>query len=173
MPKRGIYCVAGPHGVPERKTPGAAGFDICASGESCVVPAYTPEKGTGTKIIDTSLVTAIPPGYYGQIQSRSGLAFKENVTAFPGVVDSDYRGEIKVLMFNNGPEPFHVKDGDRIAQLLVLPCEEDICFVATDAENLSKTERGEGGFGSTGGAGTKYSDFVLPEDGKSDQESHV
>ena len=161
--KRQIYCTAGPAGVPERATAGAAGFDLVASGESYLLPAHT-ANGPGTNVIDTDIIMAIPEGYYGQLASRSGLAFKKNITAFPGVIDSDYRGEVKVMLYNWGGEPQVINKGDRIAQLIILPCFPDIGFTFTEAKNLTKTARGEGGFGSTG-TGTDYSEFAT-EDAK-------
>jgi dUTP pyrophosphatase len=157
--KRHIWCTAGPYGVPERKSVGAAAFDI-ASAVSLVVPGHT-AHGPGTNVFDTELVMSIPSGYYGQIVSRSGLAFKQNLTAFHGVIDPDYRGPVNVKVFNWGKDPQTISKGDRIAQLLILPCEQDIGFTVTHAENLTKTERGQGGFGSTGtGTGTAFDDFA-------------
>ena len=161
MEQRRIYCTAGPAGVPARGTTGAAGFDLVASGESYILPPHTAD-GPGTVIVDTDIMMAIPEGYYGQLASRSGLAFKNKVTAFPGVIDSDYRGEIKVLLFNWSKEPHVVNKGDRIAQLLILPCPSDIGFTFTQAENLTETERGKAGFGSTG-TGTNFDDFAAKD----------
>jgi dUTP pyrophosphatase len=95
------------------------------------------------------LVLEIPAGYEGQVRPRSGLAVTHGITVLnsPGTIDSDYRGEVAVIMINLGQEAFTVKDGDRIAQLVIAP----VCGAAfSEAEELSETDRGSGGFGSTG-----------------------
>jgi dUTP pyrophosphatase len=100
-------------------------------------------------MIPTGLSFAIPEGYEIQVRPRSGLAAKNGVTVLntPGTIDSDYRGEVKVILINHGKDAFTVNNGDRIAQLIVAPVTQGI-FEKTD--ELDSTERGEGGFGSTG-----------------------
>jgi dUTP pyrophosphatase len=95
------------------------------------------------------LVLEIPAGYEGQVRPRSGLAFKQGITVLnsPGTIDSDYRGEVSVIIINLGDTDVTVKDGDRIAQLIIAPVYR-VSF--TEARELSETDRGSGGFGSTG-----------------------
>ena len=130
--------------IPEYKTPGSAGCDICAYIENDVVIA--PGKRA---MIPTGLFTEIPEGYEIQVRPRSGLAAKNGVTVLntPGTIDSDYRGEICVILINLGDESFTVHNGDRIAQLIVAPVTQGV-FVKADS--LNESERGAGGFGSTG-----------------------
>lgn len=140
-----IKCVAKDGvAVPVYKTSGAAGADVCAFLDKPVVI----KKGTRA-IIPTGLFCAIPEGYEIQVRPRSGLAAKNGVTVLntPGTIDSDYRGEICVILINLGDEDFTVNNGDRIAQLVAAPVTQGI-FVKTD--KLDETERGAGGFGSTG-----------------------
>ncbi len=130
--------------LPVYKTKGAAGADVCAHiSESMVIP-----KGMSA-MIPTGLFFEIPEGYEIQVRPRSGLAFKNGVTVLntPGTIDSDYRGELKIILINLGQEDFTVNNGDRIAQIIVAPVTQGN-FVASD--ELSETERGSGGFGSTG-----------------------
>ncbi|MCI6479496.1 MAG: dUTP diphosphatase [Candidatus Treponema excrementipullorum] len=140
-----VKCVTSPGAVlPSYQTKGAAGADICACIESDVV------IGVGERVmVPTGLFFEIPQGYEVQVRPRSGLAVKNGVTCLntPGTIDSDYRGEIKVILINLGQKPFTVKNGDRIAQIVVSPVEQ-ASFCKVDV--LSSTERGEGGFGSTG-----------------------
>ncbi|MDR2404609.1 MAG: dUTP diphosphatase [Spirochaetaceae bacterium] len=130
--------------LPEYETPGAAGADIRARLEE---PVTIPPLGRAR--IPTGLVLEIPPGYEAQVRPRSGLAFHRGITVLnsPGTIDSDYRGELEIILVNLGSEPFSVTDGDRVAQLIVSP----VCraFMRETGE-LSGTERGDGGFGSTG-----------------------
>ena len=145
MNKIEIKCVSKPGvQVPEYKTVGAAGCDVCAYIEKdLVIPC-------GKRVIvPTGLFTAIPEGYEIQVRPRSGLAAKSGVTVLntPGTIDSDYRGEICVILINLGDEPFTVHNGDRIAQLVVSPVTQGV-FVSVDA--LDETQRGSGGFGHTG-----------------------
>ena len=102
-----------------------------------------------TAIIPTGIAIAIPKNYEIQIRPRSGLAAKKNISVLntPGTIDSDYRGEIKVILFNHGKEEFIIKNNDRIAQMVLAPVHK-IDF--EEVENLPDTVRGEGGFGSTG-----------------------
>jgi dUTP pyrophosphatase len=99
--------------------------------------------------IPTGLAMAIPRGYEGQVRPRSGLAAKHAVTVVnaPGTIDADYRGEVKVLLINHGREPFAIAHGDRVAQLIIAPVVQAELAVV---EELSETDRGAGGFGSTG-----------------------
>ena len=130
--------------LPLYATEHASGLDISSSSKAEIV--LLPME---TKLIPTNLIIEIPIGYEGQIRPRSGLAIKYNIGLInsPGTIDSDYRGELKILLTNFGKEPFKVKFGDRIAQLVIAKVERvDIEL----AENLSKTKRDSGGFGHTG-----------------------
>lgn len=130
--------------LPLYKTSGAAGADICALLEKPLVI----ESGKSA-MVPTGLFFEIPEGYEVQIRPRSGLAAKNGVTVLntPGTIDSDYRGEINVILINLGDKPFTVNSGDRIAQMLVAPViQADFSIVSS----LEETERGAGGFGSTG-----------------------
>lgn len=130
--------------VPCYKTEGAAGADVCAFINDKIVI----EKGKRA-IIPTGLFFEIPQGYEIQVRPRSGLAAKNGVTVLntPGTIDSDYRGELKVILINLGDEEFEIQNGDRIAQIIVAPVTVGK-FI--QSESLSSTERGSGGFGSTG-----------------------
>lgn len=128
--------------VPEYKTSGAAGCDVCAAENGTVL--------TGTyRLVSTGLFLEIPEGYECQIRPRSGLALKHGVTVLnsPGTLDSDYRGELMVLLYNAGPWAYKFVTGDRIAQLVFAPVTR-VEFETVD--ELSETERSHGGFGSTG-----------------------
>jgi dUTP pyrophosphatase len=144
-----IKCVASKGAViPEYKTSGAAGADICALLDApLTIPAGK------FAMVPTGLFFEIPEGYEVQIRPRSGLAAKNGVTVLntPGTIDSDYRGEIKVILINLGAADFTINSGDRIAQMVVAPVTQ-AAFSITDS--LSETERGAGGFGSTGIAGS-------------------
>ncbi len=139
-----------PHGedlpLPAYESAHAAGMDLRAA-----VPQDEPlTLLPGDRYaVPTGLTMAIPPGFEGQVRPRSGLAFRHGVTCLnaPGTVDADYRGEVKVILVNLGPEAFIVHRGDRIAQLLIAPVVQ-AAWRETDA--LEETVRGEGGFGSTG-----------------------
>ena len=145
MNKINIKVIANPGAVvPEYKTAGAAGADICALVESpLTIPAGK------YAMIPTGLFFEIPEGYEVQVRPRSGLAAKNGVTVLntPGTIDSDYRGEIKVILINLGEKDFVINSGDRIAQMVIAPVTQ-ASFEITD--KLSDTERGAGGFGSTG-----------------------
>ena len=123
-----------------RGTEDSAGYDLRAD-QATVVPARGQER------VSTNLKLEIPRGFYGYITPRSGLAFNSKIMAVPGVIDSDYRGEIMVLLTNNSDKPYQVGPGMRIAQMVFLPY-----MVATlnRASDLSETVRAEKGFGSTG-----------------------
>lgn len=130
--------------LPEYATPGAAGLDL---------RAYLAEPVTlqplQRQLIPTGLFMEIPPGYEVQIRPRSGLAYKHGITVLnsPGTIDSDYRGEVGVLLINLSQEPFVVESGERIAQMIVA-AHGQVEWQQTGA--LSETGRGDGGFGSTG-----------------------
>ncbi|MCR5217379.1 dUTP diphosphatase [Treponema sp.] len=130
--------------MPSYKTAGAAGADVCALIDSPLVL----KKGERA-LVGTGLFFEIPEGYEIQVRPRSGLAFKNGVTVLntPGTIDSDYRGELKVLLANFGSEDFTINSGDRIAQIVVAPVTLGD-FI--QADQLSDTQRGSGGFGSTG-----------------------
>ena len=128
--------------MPAYATSGAAGMDICAA-ESLTLRAGKRHA------VATGFAFAIPDGYEVQVRPRSGLALKHGITCLntPGTIDSDYRGEVKVILANLGDEDFVINTGDRIAQLVVAPVTQGIMV---EAEALDDTERGTGGFGSTG-----------------------
>ncbi len=130
--------------LPAYATEGAAGLDIHANITEAVVLSPLERQ-----LIPTGLFVAIPMGYEIQIRPRSGLAFKHGITVLntPGTIDADYRGEIKVLLVNLSNEPFSIEPGERIAQM-VLAKHETLSWKTT--EELPSTERGAGGFGSTG-----------------------
>ncbi len=135
-----------PHGVdlplPAYATEGAAGMDIVSAEAATLAPGARAAIATGFAI-------AIPAGYEVQVRPRSGLALKHGITCLntPGTIDSDYRGEVKVILINLGAAPFEIARGDRIAQLVPAPVQRAVLdLVAT----LDDTERGTGGFGSTG-----------------------
>ncbi len=130
--------------IPEYKTTGAAGADVCAHIESdIVIPVGK------SSMIPTGLFFEIPEGYEIQVRPRSGLAAKNGITVLntPGTIDSDYRGELRVILINLGNEDFTIHNNDRIAQIIIAPVTQAIFIPST---SLSETERGTGGFGSTG-----------------------
>lgn len=130
--------------LPVRATEGAAGLDLCADLDAeLVIPSH------GRALVPTGLAIALPDGHEGQVRPRSGLAAKHGVTVLnaPGTIDEDYRGEVKVLLVNLGSEPFTIRHGERIAQLIVAPVTK---VAIDDVDVLEPTSRGEGGFGSTG-----------------------
>lgn len=135
--------------LPSYQTAGAAGLDLVAA-----ITDKNPLKlKPGDRIlVPTGLILEIPKGYEAQVRPRSGLALRHGVTVLntPGTIDSDYRGEVQVILVNLGRELFVVKRGERIAQLVVAPVTRADLAVATE---LSKTTRGAGGFGSTGRTG--------------------
>ena len=130
--------------LPEYKTNGASGMDLTAFIEKpiCV-------KSKTSFLIPTGLSVAFSENYEIQIRPRSGLAVKNNITVLntPGTIDSDYRGEIKVVIFNHGDLDFIINNGDRIAQMILSPV---IKMDLEEVDDLPETIRGEGGFGSTG-----------------------
>lgn len=132
--------------LPAYETKGAAGMDLRAAVEDGKTLTLAPGKRT---LVPTGFIFEIPDGFEAQIRPRSGLAFKNGITCLnsPGTVDSDYRGEVKVLLINLGEEPFEITRGMRIAQMVIAPVTQ--ARVAEIAE-ISETTRGAGGFGSTG-----------------------
>jgi dUTP pyrophosphatase len=129
--------------LPAYATSGAAGMDVLAAEEVTLAPGARHAVATG-------LALAIPPGFEIQVRPRSGLALKHGITVpnTPGTIDSDYRGELKVILINHGTEPFAIQRGDRIAQLVLAPVVQAGWL---EVSALDETARGEGGFGSTGG----------------------
>ena len=132
--------------LPAYETEGAAGMDLRAAVPQDAPVTLAPGE---RRMIPTGLTMAIPEGYEVQVRPRSGLAARHGLTCLntPGTVDSDYRGEVQVILINLGQESFVVKRGERIAQMVVAPVTRGV-FQAVDA--LPETARGEGGFGSTG-----------------------
>ena len=130
--------------IPKCETLGSSGMDIAAHLENKII-INPGEKA----LISTGFAIAIPRGYEVQIRPRSGLAIKKNITVLntPGTIDADYRGEIKVILINFGNEKFIIENGERIAQMVVCPV---VQATLEEVKELPKTERGTGGFGSTG-----------------------
>ncbi len=128
--------------LPAYATHGAAGMDVVAAEDVTLVPGARHAVATG-------LAMAIPPGFEVQVRPRSGLALKHGISVpnTPGTIDSDYRGELKVILINLGDMPFEVRRGDRIAQLVLAPVVQAAWL---EVEHLDETARGAGGFGSTG-----------------------
>jgi dUTP pyrophosphatase len=150
MSKLSVSFVQMPHAVglpaPAYATADAAGLDLSAAVEDDAPVTLAPgERGA----IPTGIQLAIPQGFEGQVRPRSGLALKNAVTVLnaPGTIDADYRGEVKVILVNLGPEPFEITRGMRIAQLIFAPV---VRASLTQTSSLDETQRGEGGFGSTG-----------------------
>ena len=135
-----------PHGdglpLPAYATDGAAGMDVCAAEDVELASG-------GRHAVATGFALAIPEGYEIQVRPRSGLAFKHGISVpnAPGTIDSDYRGELKVLLINHGSESFAIKRGDRIGQLVLAPVTR---AAFSEVDDLDDTQRGSGGFGSTG-----------------------
>jgi dUTP pyrophosphatase len=129
--------------LPAYATSGAAGMDVVSAEDVDLAPGARHAVATG-------LAMAIPEGFEIQVRPRSGLALKHGVTVpnTPGTIDSDYRGELKVIMINLGAETFSIRRGDRVAQLVLAPVTQASWL---EVETLDDTERGAGGFGSTGG----------------------
>jgi dUTP pyrophosphatase len=129
--------------LPSYASPGAAGADLYACIAEPVIIAPR-----GRRRVPTGLAMELPWGYEAQVRPRSGLADRHGVTVLnsPGTIDSDYRGEIQIILVNLGDEPFTVQSGDRIAQLVIAPVSRGLFTEGT----LTDTERGDGGFGSTG-----------------------
>ncbi|MBN4072410.1 dUTP diphosphatase [Crocinitomix catalasitica] len=132
------------HPLPEYETALSAGLDLRANINSAITL-----KPLERALIKTGLFIALPKGYEAQVRPRSGLAYKKGISVLnsPGTIDADYRGEIGVILVNLSNEEFRIEDGERIAQMVVAK-HERAEFVETD--ELTETERGAGGFGSTG-----------------------
>ncbi len=128
--------------IPKYANPGDAGLDLYSVEEKVIQPGEA-------ELIRTGIVIELPPGTEAQIRPRSGLALKHSVTVLnsPGTIDEGYRGEIKVILINHGKEPFKVEKHMRIAQMVVAPVAR---VKISETEQLSGSERGEGGFGSSG-----------------------
>lgn len=132
--------------LPAYETLGAAGMDVRAA----IPEGDTITLAPGQRdMVPTGLSVAIPHGYEIQMRPRSGLAAKHGITCLnsPGTIDSDYRGELKVILINHGAEPFVIKRGERIGQMVLAPVTR---IVWQTVDNLDETDRGSGGFGSTG-----------------------
>ena len=133
--------------IPAYMSAGAAGLDLCAvlpDGSDSI--SIAPQQ---RRLVGTGLVFAIPAGYEAQVRPRSGLALRHGITVLnsPGTIDSDYRGEVQVLLVNHGEQPFVVKQGERIAQLVIASVTH---AALVEVSSLDDTERGAGGYGSTG-----------------------
>ncbi len=126
--------------IPTRGSAVAAGWDLYASQE-CIIPAR------GKAIVSTDIAIAVPVGYYGRVAPRSGMAWKKHTDIGAGVIDADYRGPVGVVMFNHSEEDLKIEVEDRVAQLVI---EQISMAPLTEVESLDDTERGEGGYGSTG-----------------------
>lgn len=129
--------------LPAYATDGAAGMDVLAAEDVVLQPG-------GRHAVATGLAMAVPDGFELQVRPRSGLALKHGISLpnTPGTIDSDYRGELKIILINLGDLPFEVRRGDRIAQLVLAPV---VRATWLKVDELDETQRGEGGFGSTGG----------------------
>jgi dUTP pyrophosphatase len=136
-----------PHGegldLPAYATAGAAGMDVISAEDVTIAPG-------GRHAVATGLALAIPDGYEVQVRPRSGLALKHGISLpnSPGTIDSDYRGELKIIVINHGTEDFVFRRGDRVAQLVLAPVTR---AAWVEVSSLDETARGAGGFGSTGG----------------------
>ncbi len=134
----------GKHELPQFETAQSAGMDLRANIDAPVVL-----QPGDRALIPTGIKMALPEGYEAQIRPRSGLAYKHGISVLnsPGTIDADYRGDVGVLLINHGREPFTVEDGMRVAQMVVAQYSQ---FQWDAVEDLDETDRGEGGFGSTG-----------------------
>ncbi len=147
MPDVPVAVMRLPHGegldLPVYATAGAAGMDVVSAEDVTIAPGMRHAVATG-------LAMAIPEGYEIQVRPRSGLALKHGITVpnTPGTIDSDYRGELKVILINHGGADFAIRRGDRVAQLVLAPVTRASWL---EVETLDETARGTGGFGSTGG----------------------
>ncbi len=135
---------SGKHALPQFETAQSAGMDLRANIDAPVVL-----QPGDRALIPTGIAMALPDGFEAQIRPRSGLAYKHGVTVLnsPGTIDADYRGDVGVLLINHGKEPFTVEDGMRVAQMVVAKYSQ---FEWNEVKDLSSTDRGAGGFGSTG-----------------------
>ena len=149
----GVKVARLPHGeglpLPAYQSPGAAGLDLMAAIGAHAKVVIEPGA---RELVPTGLRLEIPPGYEAQVRPRSGLALKSGVTVLnaPGTIDSDYRGEVAVILVNHGKEPFEILRGARIAQLVIAPV---IQATFSEVTEIGTSERGAGGFGSTGTGG--------------------
>jgi len=126
--------------IPTKGTDAAAGYDLYAAENGEIDPLKR-------NLIKTNISIAIPKGYYGRIAPRSGLANKNGIDVMAGVIDSDYRGDVGVILYNTGVEAFSYNRGDRVAQLIIEKCHKADWL---QVEDLSETDRGDGGYGHTG-----------------------
>ena len=157
---------AGDLPLPRRATPGSAGYDLCAAvADELVIPPRS------RALVPTGFCISIPPGYEGPIRPRSGLALSHGILVpnAPGTIDSDYRGELKVILLNTDEKPFTVRRGDRIAQLVIAAV---LTPEFREVAELSATDRGQRGFGHTGRGsspvdGSSAADGSAPADGSS------
>lgn len=127
--------------LPKQETMEAAGYDLRAAKAATIYPM-------DRLAVPTGFAVQVPKGMVGHIWPRSGLAVKSGIDTLAGVIDSDFTGEIKAVLINHGSEPIHIRIGDRIAQLVVVPCYQ---MHMREVDELPGSERGEAGFGSTGG----------------------
>jgi dUTP pyrophosphatase len=127
--------------IPTRGSDRSVGYDLYST-EDTIVPCQS-----GRALVETGIAIVLPDGVYGRVAPRSGLAVKHCITVGAGVIDPDYTGEVKVVLFNHGDKDFEVKKGDRIAQLVLERCETP---PVKEIEIIEETDRGSGGFGSTG-----------------------
>jgi len=127
--------------IPQKATPQSAGYDLHSVEDLTIYPSMRRTVSTGLRI-------QIPVGFEGQVRPRSGLAFAHGITVLnaPGTIDSDYRGVLQVILVNHGQMPYSISKGDRIAQIVFSP----VAYLDWDENELNETERGFGGFGSTG-----------------------
>lgn len=132
--------------IPTYGSTEAAGMDLYADFSNQPGNVFRLDPGERWAV-PTGIAVALPPMHYGRVAPRSGLAFKSGIDVLAGVVDSDYRGEIRAILVNLGSEPFLIQHGDRVAQMIVTPYEQTAPYVVEDLED---TERDSGGFGSTG-----------------------
>ena len=130
--------------LPAYQTPGSAGLDLCAA----LLEAVRLDPGE-RRLIPTGLVFEIPEGHEGQVRPRSGLALKHGISVVnsPGTIDSDFRGEVGIVLINHGAEPYVIEPLSRIAQIVITRVEQ---VEIEEAESLTETSRGAGGYGSTG-----------------------
>lgn len=132
--------------LPRQQSAGAAGADLLAALDAAAPLTLAPGA---REVVPCGFAMALPQGYEAQVRPRSGLAANYGVTVLnaPGTIDADYRGEVKVILINHGSEPFEIRRGDRIAQMVVAPVS---AVTFNERESLDDTERGGRGFGSTG-----------------------
>lgn len=135
--------------LPAYETTGAAGMDLRAAIPAADEVILLPGARTA---ISTGIMIAIPPGFEAQVRARSGLALRHGIGLVnsPGTIDSDYRGEVRVILINHGDQPFAIRRGDRVAQIVFAPVTRAVWDERVEIESLGATQRGQGGFGSTG-----------------------